>query len=34
MSIYKDRTMGYIMLAKKNLKDISFHGKKHIIGKN
>lgn len=25
--------MGYIMLAKKNLKDISFQGKKHIIGK-
>lgn len=34
MSIYKDRTMGYIMLAKKNLKDISFHGEKTHYRKN
>ena len=33
MSIYNDRTMGYIMLAKKNLKD-TFQWEKTYYRKN
>lgn len=34
MSIYNYRTMGYIMLAKKNLKDTSFQWEKAYYRKN